>query len=343
MEYKFVKPEYLKLLWFCGAMTLYWLVNLIIRIRSRPDKTRFSKFSLLGETKTALCIILFLSGLAVALARPYSVITLPTENKINFFLIDDYSFSGLATDIGPTRFVRAKLEIKRFIKNFVRNGDRTGLAVVGRGVGIKTYLSEDASDLLIKLNAMEIDMEDADTWSTNIFFGLKTIADAYEKQSKYDSQLSDSHTRNVFLFFSDGDDSELTDTDPEKQKMKVDTLKRLHDLGIPVYVVGVGTTGGATVKYVPKKEEGVSTSDDDKVIEIKTRLQEKTLREISSMTGGDYFAINNSSVSTEQFFKKIVAKERKYGVRDTKTEEQELYHYVLIGCAGMLLFTILIL
>jgi len=85
--------------------------------------------------------------------------------------------------------------------------------------------------------------------------------------------------------------------------------------GVRIYTVGIGTPQGVVLR-----SEGVSA---------RVRLEEKTLREIANISGGEYFAINE----TESLAKIYGSLSGRMGLR--KRQEAEITAWVAV--MGMLL------
>ena len=118
----FLAPQYLWLLAFVPAfVVLYFLVL----ARRKKAALRYASLALVKEALGAgqrlrrhlppLLLLLAVSGMLLAVARPTAVITLPSEQR-TIILAIDVSLSMRATDVEPNRLAAAQEAAKAFIQ-----------------------------------------------------------------------------------------------------------------------------------------------------------------------------------------------------------------------------------
>ncbi|MDO8495457.1 MAG: VWA domain-containing protein [bacterium] len=356
---EWVKPGYLPWLWICLGLAGWWMVQLISKVRSRPAKTLYSRFSFWGQSKVLALFIIISAGLIVALARPQKVVDLPQDKSLDILIMADSSFSMLADDIWGARFGRVKKEIRRLVTAEIKSADRVAMMRFDKGVGMVSFFSHDHGNILFRLNNLDIDPEGADAWDTNLSFALSYAFAFLKNQVSFDMDSPAYKKRQVVvILFSDGDDNFLKPAKDEEAKKERDLkiaefdgiLRNFRQEAWPVYTIGVGTLEGTSVKHVYKEKTSVDFGDHptglskevEKVDKIFTKLQEENLKSISVVTGARYFGLRTSSAEVSTFLHTILEDERQKGVSVITREKQELYWYVLAACAILFLLSILL-
>lgn len=201
--------------------------------------------------------------LVVALARPQDVERLSHTNTegIDIMLAIDVSGSMLARDFKPDRITAAKEVAGSFIAD--RYGDRIGLVAFAGEAFTQSPLTTDQGTLQTLLARIRSGLIEDGTAIGN---GLATAI----------NRLRESEAKSkVIILLTDG-----VNNRGEIAPLTAAEIAQAH--GIRVYTIGVGTRGTApypavdmfgNITFVPQKVE----------------IDEKTLGEIASLTGGRYF------------------------------------------------------
>ena len=199
----------------------------------------------------------------VALARPQII-----EHKsrtdaegIDIMLAMDISGSMLAKDFEPDRMVAAKEVAAAFIND--RVGDRIGIAAFAGEAFTQSPLTTDKNSLITMLARLRSGIIDDGTAIGN---GLATAVNRLRE--------SDAKSK-VIILLTDG----VNNSGVIGPLMAADIAA---DMGIKVYTVGVGTRGKAPYPVV---DMFGNVSYQMMPVEI----DEKTLEEIATRTGGRYF------------------------------------------------------
>ena len=108
----------------------------------------------------------------------------------------DRSASMNAHDIAPSRFSRATLEIRNFVRQKPDGIDRIGLVGFADAAVVLSYLTRDLDSVLFYFDW--IDKDPTPLFGTNIGAALKSAMDVASKD--------DRPTRKIFLLVSDGED-----------------------------------------------------------------------------------------------------------------------------------------
>ncbi|MDD2474810.1 MAG: VWA domain-containing protein [Dysgonamonadaceae bacterium] len=255
-----------------------------------------------------------LSLLIVVLARPHSVNKWQTtESKgIDIVLAVDISGSMLAQDFTPDRLTAAKKVAAEFVTD--RPNDKIGLVIFAGESFTQCPLTTDHKVLLNLLNEVKFGMvEDG----TAIGLGLANSVNRL-KDSKSQSK--------VVILLTDG-------TNNRGQIAPLTAADLAQSYGIRVYTIGIGTQGMAPTP--------VQTPFGIRIQNVEVDIDEKTLTEIASITGGQYFrAEDNAGLS--DIYEEIDEMEKYLINVQNVTRKQELYlPFALLALA--LLFIELIL
>ena len=209
-------------------------------------------------------------GLAiVALARPQGVEQNSRTNTegIDIMMAIDVSGSMLARDFKPDRITSAKEVAGAFIAD--RYGDRIGLVAFAGEAFTQSPLTTDQSTLQTLLSRIRSGLiEDGTAIGNGLATAINRLRES-EAKSKVIILLTDGVNNR-------GEIAPLTAAEIAKAQ------------GIKVYTIGVGKNGMAP--YPAVDMFGNMTFVDQKV-----EIDEKTLREIASKTGGRYFRATNNS------------------------------------------------
>ncbi len=269
----FARPWILVLLGFLPIL-------IHLRRRLRPGRIRFSYTSIASQIApsvwihylSALPLLRWLSIalMIVALAQPrvnQGRHRMTTEG-IDIMLVLDISGSMQAEDFKPrNRLQAAKNVAVEFLSG--RTNDRIGLVVFAGQALLQCPLTLDREILTQLLEQVDIGMiEDGTAIGTAI---ITTV-----------SHLKDSQARSrIAILLTDGI-NQGGEIDP------VTAAKAAATSGIKIYTIGVGSEEGAPIPVVDPIF-GRTYARDRRGQIIYTKLDEKTLRQIASITQARYF------------------------------------------------------
>ena len=211
-------------------------------------------------------VVLAVMLMAMALARPQWGQQAEAGRTLgeDIVFILDASKSMLAPDVQPSRLQRAKYAILDFVERHGRG--RIGLVAFSGQAFLQCPLTSDYDAFRDALAA--VDERTIPVGGTDIGRALDEAAKAMERTSR----------RKVMVLLTDGEDLEAGG---------VAKAKALAADKVVVFTLGVGTPAGATIQYID--ERGVpSVVRDSKGEPVRSRLDEKTLREIAVATRGAY-------------------------------------------------------
>ena len=266
---RFANPYLLWLLVLIVPMIAYYIYRILqggaaIRISSVDGLKRAPRTLryYLRHVPFILRVVAF-ALMVVAIARPQGVEEQSRTNAegIDIMLSIDISGSMLARDFKPDRITAAKEVAASFIAD--RVGDRIGLAVFAGEAFTQSPLTTDKSSLQTMLARVRSGVIEDGTAIGN---GLATAINRLRE--------SDSKSK-VVILLTDG----VNNRGEMSPLMAADIAA---DMGIKVYTIGVGTRGKAP--YPALDMFGNMTYQMAEV-----EIDEETLTEIASRTGGKYF------------------------------------------------------
>ena len=298
---RFAQPYFLLFLLIPAAyVVLYYLKRFL-----KPSAIGYSDTQLFAKPKMTFRIIVYralpaltaiaLSLAIVAAARPqagHGQQQVFTEG-IDIMLALDISGSMMAEDFKPdNRLVVSKQVIDNFIKG--RQGDRIGLVVFASQAFTQCPLTTDYALLSSFLDKVDFGMvEDG----TAIGLALATAA----------NRLADSDAKSKIIVLL---------TDGVNNSGQIDPLtaaKAVATLGIKTYTIGAGKQG---LVDFPIQDPIFGK----RYIKRQSEIDEETLKEVASITGGRFFRAENSQ-ALQEIYDEISEMEQ------TKIEVKEYYKY----------------
>lgn len=251
-----------------------------------------------------------LALLVVALARPQDVERLSHTNTegIDIMLAIDVSGSMLARDFRPDRITAAKEVAGSFIAD--RYGDRIGLVAFAGEAFTQSPLTTDQGTLQTLLSRIRSGLIEDGTAIGN---GLATAI----------NRLRESEAKSKVIIL-------LTDGVNNRGEIAPQTAAEIAKAqGIRVYTIGVGTEGMAP--YPAVDIYGTPTGG---TVMAKVEIDEKTLRSIARMTGGEYFRATDKA-KLKAIYDQINQLEKS----KVEVTEHVTYHeqYLMWALAGLLL------
>ncbi|MFR9651549.1 MAG: VWA domain-containing protein [Rikenellaceae bacterium] len=252
------------------------------------------------------------SMIVVALARPQSVEhnhSSSTEG-IDIVLALDISGSMLARDFEPDRISAAKQVAADFIQD--RYGDRIGLVAFAGESFTLSPLTTDQGALQTMIAPLQSGIIEDGTAIGN---GLATALNRMRE--------SGAKSKVVIL---------LTDGVNNRGEISPSTAAKIaKDMGVKVYTIGVGSQGEAPYPRIDPYGRVVG------YVNAKVEIDEKALREIAELTGGEYFRATNNE-KLVQIYEQINQLEKSEVQVEKRTIYTELFlEWVLAAIAFLIL------
>ena len=306
----FVHPYFLLLLLLVPALVFWYIRKRPGRYPSMrmPAMEGFSANSLRGRLQIILPILrgLAFTALVFALARPQ--LTLREEEVkaegIDIMMAIDLSSSMLAQDFEPNRLEASKVVARDFIQK--RPFDRVGLVVFAGEAFTQCPLTTDHSVVQQFLAGLECGiLEDG----TAIGMGLATAV----------NRIKDSPVKSkVVILLTDG-------VNNTGYVGPIQAAQVAQEFGVKVYTIGVGSTG-QTMAPSARRRDGQYVFN-----MIRVEIDEALLREIASMTGGQYYRATDET-SLVNIYNTIDELEKtEIEVTVIKRYSEEFFRFIILG------------
>lgn len=212
------------------------------------------------------------------------------KQGIDVVIALDFSKSMLAQDVHPSRIKRAKAELERLLNDL--DGDRVGL-VAFAGDAMAFPMTVDYS--AIRLFLRDLGPMDMPVGGTAIGKALIASKRLIESSNEGRADTTESTRRaKVVILFTDGEDHE---GDP------IAAAKELKAAGIEVYTVGIGSSNGEPIPSYTTDGTLTGHMKDSNGRLVMTALSaenENTLKEVASITGGQYVRAREGTVGIDQ-------------------------------------------
>ena len=301
----FLWPE---MLW--GLLVLPMLLAAYVMILRRKKKlaVRYANLAMVREAMGAsqrirrhippALFFLALAAMLLALARPQTTITLPTQHE-TVILAMDISGSMRATDVEPNRLVAAQNAAKQFVSEQPENV-RVGVVAFAGTATVAQAPTRNREDVIAAIDRFQL--QRATAIGSAIIVSLATIfpeagidvgAMMYGSERKADKSDKPalkpvppgSYASAVIILLTDGQRT----TGPDS----IQAAKMAAERGVRIYTVGVGTPEGKIIGF-----EGWS---------MRVRLDEETLKAVADITRGEYFYAGNA-VDLKKVYQALNAK-----------------------------------
>lgn len=284
--------------WFWGLGIIPVLILLFLsaerrgaaRLREFVSPKLLPKLSATANRiRRAVRFSLLLAGLTlaiIALAQPRWGYTFEevTRKGLDIFVAVDTSRSMLSNDVQPNRLERVKLATQDLI-NLLR-GDRIGLIAFAGRAFVQAPLTIDYDAALESI--ADLDTKTIPEGGTNISEAITLATRTFSKSALGNRGL---------VIFTDGE---------ELSGEAAKAAQAAADAGVRIFTVGVGTPEGSLIPL--PGEGGTAFVKDAKGAVVKSKLDEKRLREIAEKTGGFYIHLENGPRTMQQLYNEGLAK-----------------------------------
>jgi Ca-activated chloride channel homolog len=260
------------------------------------------------------------ASLVFAAARPQLPMRTPEYESLDLILLLDRSASMQAEDIRPSRFRRACLEIRNFLKHRPDIIERVGLIGFAGSSLTLSHETRDQGIILFYLDWIEEDTQPL--YGTNFTGALESALDLVRKDMP--------ERRKFVVIVSDGEDH---------NGGLEETVAKFVTTRVPIYTIGIGSNAEVPI---PTQEGGVRKALlDEAGTPLTTRFNEGTLRSIAGATGGRYFR-STTGEELGTALADIASRERRV-VRWRNDEYQELYPWGVASAATAVSWALVLL
>lgn len=347
---RFAEPALLPLLAVPALLLVVWVWQawrrrrdvLQMRKHRRLPSERQSgteRLPVLGDLAFWLCVLAALSFVIVAMARPVAVAAMLRTSGIDLVVLQDASASMRVRDVQQDRWRRSMGFLRTLGESLQWEDDRVALAIFATIAAPQIRLTRDPNTFFFFLDHLQDEppfrIEDDTTWDTNIergiYWGLRLIEKDAElaKVSRpsagpASAQPSLVNNPKAFVLVSDG------------QAWSGEVAKSMalaQERGVPLYVVGVGTTVGGVI---PEPNRDASRAA------VSSVLDRSSLAAIATAGGGRYFELDRES--DRDIANAIIDATRRRAQRgEIEESTRDLYWSALLIAAGFLALGVLFL
>src|SRR5216117_4078835 len=277
--------------WLWGLLLIPILIALFIRAERR-GVSRLQEFvsarllpQLAGTVNRPRRVVRFglqLLGLSLAivsLAQPRWGYTFEDVKRkgLDLLIAVDTSRSMLSNDVQPNRLERVKLAVQYLINEL--QGDRVGLIAFAGRAFLQAPLTIDYDAVVEAIN--DLNTKTIPEGGTNISSAIALATQSFGKSATGNRAL---------IIFTDGE---------ELSGDAVKTAKEAADAGVRIFTVGVGTPQGSLIPVIGDDGQTAFVKDSAGQV-VKSKLDDKRLREIAEATGGFYVHLESGLRTMQQ-------------------------------------------
>lgn len=283
------------LLWALLLVPAFIALYLMILRRKKQAAVRYASLGLVREALGAssrwrrhlppALMLLALTALLVAAARPVATVMLPTQQE-TVILAMDVSGSMRAADVKPNRIEAAQAAAKAFIAE-LPSRTRVGIISFAGTASVVQPPTLSREDLVAAIDRFQLQRGTA--IGSGLILSLATLFPnsgidlsqmLYGRSQEDENSLIMEKPKEEFQPVPPGSNTSsaiilLTDGQRTTGPDSIDAARMAAERGVRVFTVGVGTKDGETIGF-----EGWS---------MRVRLDEDTLKHIADMTRGEYF------------------------------------------------------
>ena len=320
-------------IWFWALLAILVLAVLFARAEQR-GVTKLREFvsprllpqlaATVNRSRRVLRFALVMLGLALAivsLARPqWGYIYEDVKRKgLDLLFAVDTSRSMLSNDVQPNRLERVKLAAQDLVNQL--QGDRVGLIAFAGRAFLQAPLTIDYEAAVESIN--DLDTKTIPEGGTNISEAINLAVNTFGKSAAGNRAL---------IIFTDGEE---LNGDAAK------TAKSAADAGVRIFTVGVGTPQGSLIP-INSDDGGTAFVKDSAGQVVKSKLDEKRLREVAQATGGFYLHLDNGPRTMSQLYSQGLANMKAADI-DARLGRRPIERYEWPLGAAMLALTMSIL
>ena len=281
--FRFEDPIYLYLL---AILPVIVLLRYLLVMRQRRKLRKAGDIGLImglmpdvSKWRPQLKFWLIISALAILtlmLARPQMGMRISNEKRVGIetIIAMDISNSMRAQDVEPSRLDRSKMMIENLVDNFTN--DKIGLIVFAGDAFVQLPITADY--VSAKMFLQSIDPSMMPTQGTDIARAISMASTSFTQEEGIGKAI---------IVITDGEDHEGG---------ALEAAKEAKEKGMRVYVLGVGSTGGAPIP-VPSTGDYMKDRMGQTVM---SALNEDMCRQVAQAGGGAYIHVENNSAAKEQ-------------------------------------------
>ena len=324
--FRFEDPIYLYLLVLIPILALIRLVSY------RNQRKRLRKFGdpqLLKELmpdvsrfRPSVKFWLLLGALAlliVMLARPQMGTKISHEKRVGIetIIAMDISNSMLAEDVVPSRLDRSKMMVENLVDHF--SNDKIGLIVFAGDAFVQLPITSDYVSAKMFLSSIDPSM--MATQGTDIARAIEMATHSFTQEEGIGKAI---------IVITDGENHEGG---------AVEAAEAAKDLGMRVYVLGVGSANGAPIPITGTGDYMKDRTGNT----VMSALNEEMCKQVAQAGGGAYIHVENNSAAQQQLDNELDKLAKKETSTAVYSEFDEQFQAVGILAILLLILEICIL
>ena len=291
----FLWPSMLWLLALAPALVALYLWLLA---RRKKAAMRYPDLPVVGQASgatgrlqrhaPAVLLMLGLTSMLFAVARPHAVVTLPARQEA-VILAMDVSGSMRATDIKPNRLAASQEAAKSFVAAQPRN-TRVGVVAIAGAAALVQSPTDNRDDIVQAIDRFQLQRGSA--IGSGLIIALATLL----PDARIDvEQLLSGRPRPAWMAPPKGEEHKpvppgsngsaaivlLSDGQSNIGPDPLEAAKLAASHGVRIFTVGIGTVEGTTLGF-----DGWS---------MRVRLDEDVMKRIATLTNGEYFQARNAA------------------------------------------------
>ncbi len=324
--FRFEDPIYLYLL------VLIPILALIRFVSYKNQRSRLRKFgdpALLKELMpdvsrfrplVKFCVLLgALALLIVMLARPQMGTKISHEKRVGIetIIAMDISNSMLAEDVIPSRLDRSKMMVENLVDHFTN--DKIGLIVFAGDAFVQLPITSDYVSAKMFLSSINPSM--MATQGTDIARAIEMASHSFTQEEGIGKAI---------IVITDGENHEGG---------AVEAAQTANDMGMRVYVLGVGSANGAPIPITGTGDYMKDRTGNT----VMSALNEDMCKQLAQAGGGAYIHVENNSAAQQQLDNELDKLSKKETSTAVYSEFDEQFQAVGILVLLLLIIEICIL
>lgn len=319
--------------WFWGLLAIPFLALLFYRSEQRAA-VRLREFvspRLLPQLSATVnrnrrmvrfgFVMLGLAFAIVTLAQPrWGYVYEDVKRKgLDLLFAVDTSRSMLSNDVQPSRLDRVKLAAQDLVDQL--QGDRVGLIAFAGRAFVQAPLTIDYEAAVESIN--DLDTKTIPEGGTNISESINLAIQTFGKSAAGNRAL---------IIFTDGE---------ELSGDAVKVAKSAAEAGVKIFTIGVGTPQGSLIP-ITSDDGGTAFVKDSSGQVVKSKLDEKRLKEIAEATGGFYLHLGDGPQTMAQLYQQGLSNMKAADI-DARMSRRPIERYEWPLAAALVALTISIL
>jgi Ca-activated chloride channel family protein len=298
-----------QMLWLLALLPVLVALYVYLVRRKKKIALRYATFAMVKDAMAAtsrfrrhippLLFLLALASMIVAIARPAAVVTLPSQHETVVLAID-VSGSMRATDVEPNRLVAAQAAARTFVEEQPRS-TRVAVVAFAATALVVQHPTQNREEILAAIDRLQLQRgtaigsgivvslatifpgagitlesvggDGAGAGGRSAFQSLSLDEPGKAGKAPFKPVPAGSFRSAAIILLTDG--QRTTGPDP------VEAARLAAERGVRIFTVGIGTPDGEVMGF-----EGWR---------MRVRLDEATLKNVSTITHGQYFHAGNAT------------------------------------------------